>query len=435
MEAGLRVQAAREATEARLKEEVRLKGEALGLTHAQRALVQRGLATLKSEVRGLFDGNTREAIAALQFEMGLTKTGYLTRELIEVLMELGEAERERKEAEAKRQEAERRAEAARRADNEAFARAKSEGTAESYASYLDAYPSGRHAVEARRLRAEAAERGHGPAVGERFRDCETCPEMVVVPSGSFMMGSKGPYSLRGEHHESPVHRVTIADPFAVGVYELTRKEWSWFLEETNHSMGDGCWIVEGGKWVMNSEGDWRSPGFRFSQGDDSHPVVCVNWEDAQAYVQWLSMKTGNRYRLLGESEWEFAARAGTGTAFWWGDNQGRNQANCANHCESPWDGLETAPVGSFLPNAFGLYDVHGNVSEWVGDCYHENYSGAPADGSVWTDDGDCSYRLKRGGSWINPPVSMRSAARSSDPPHARSYNVGFRVASVVSLTK
>ncbi len=355
------------------------------------------------------------------------------RQQAEAPRRLEQEQRQRSELRTRLERERREAEAARRADDAAFLSAKVAGTAESYSSYLETYPSGRHVAEARRLRTEAEKRERSPKVGERFRDCEICPEMAVVRSGSFMMGSKEPLSLRRVgYHESPMHRVTIAYPFAVGVYELTRREWNWFVEETNHSMGDGCWIVEDGEWAMNSEGDWRNPGFPFSQGDDSHPVVCVNWEDAQTYVQWLSMKTGNRYRLLSESEWEFVARAGTRTHFWWGEKVGRNQANCAHGCESYWGGKGTAPVGSFLPNAFGLYDVHGNVSEWVGDCYHKNYSAAPADGSVWADGGDCNgrikHRMKRSGSWVNPPVDMRSASRSSDPPKARSYNVGFRVA-------
>ena len=318
----------------------------------------------------------------------------------------------------------------RRADDAAFSRAKTEGTVEGYESYLESTPLGRHVVEAQRLRAAAVEeRKRGPEIGERFRDCAECPEMVVVSVGSYMMGSLWLESERGDH-EGPAHRVTIPKPFAVGVYEVTRKEWSRFVKKTNYSMEDGCWIVEGGKWVMNSGRSWRNPGF--PQGD-GHPVVCVSWEDAQAYVQWLSRKTGDWYRLLSESEWEYVARAGTGSRYWWGDEVGRGRANCAGNpgCRSRWGGRQTAPIGSFSPNAFGLHDVHGNVSELVEDCLHESYAGAPADGSVWRSGGDCSYRMARGGSWVNLPKDIRSASRVGEPSKARSYNVGFRVTKVL----
>ena len=371
-EAELRVQAAREAAEARLKEEARSKEEALGLTHAQRVLVQRGLAAFWDDdegvADGLFDEGTREMITEYQSLYGVTETGYLTRGQFESLMALGEE-------------------------------------------------------------AEAADRERTPEVGERFRDCAECPELVVVPAGDFMMGSLS-WKTGREDPEGPVHRVTVGEQFAVGVYEVTRKEWSRFEEETSYSMEKGCWIIEGSKWAMNQERHWRNPGF--SQ-DDAHPVVCVNWEDAQAYVQWLSGMTGSRYRLLSESEWEYVTRAGTSSRYWWGDEVGRSRANCAGipGCGSRWGGRQTAPVGSFLSNAFGLYDVHGNVSEWVEDCLHENYMGAPADGSAWTTGGDCSYRVTRGGSCFNPPTNIRSASRGGDPLKARSYNVGFRVAKVL----
>ena len=336
-----------------------------------------------------------------------------------------EAEKKRQEVEHQQDEAERR-----RADDAAFSKAKTEGTVEGYDSYLESNPLGRHVTEAQRLRAAAVvERKRSPVVGERFRDCAECPELVVVPAGDFMMGSLS-WKAGREDSEGPVHRVTIGEPFAVGVYEVTRKEWSRFEEETSYSMEKGCWIIEGGKWAMNSGRHWRNPGFL---QDDAHPVVCVSWEDAQAYVQWLSGKTGNRYRLLSESEWEYVTRAGTRSRYWWGDEVGRSRANCAGNpgCGSRWGGRQTASVGSFLSNAFGLYDVHGNVSEWVEDCLHENYTGAPADGSAWTAGGDCSYRITRGGSCFNPPMNIRSASRVGDSLKARSYNVGFRVAKML----
>ena len=144
-------------------------------------------------------------------------------------------------------------------------------------------------------------------------------------------------------------------------------------------------------------------------GRDANPVVFVNWDEAQQYVAWLSRMTGRPYRLLTEAEWEYAARAGTTTAYWWGDEIGKGNANCLG-CGSKWDARQPAPVGSFKPNAFGLYDMHGNVWQWVEDCYHPNYAGAPADGSAWIGQ-ECSRRVVRGGSWSYPIQSVRAAYR------------------------
>ena len=249
--------------------------------------------------------------------------------------------------------------------------------------------------------------GAQPA-GTTFRDCPECPVMVVVPSGSFLMGS-----VESEE-ERPVHRVTIGYPFAVGVYEVTFGEW------------DAC-VSEGGCRSFFGLGDegW---------GRGRRPVISISiWEFAQDYVRWLSGKTGEAYRLLSESEWEYAARAGTTTRYWWGDEVGWNRANC-DGCGSRWDGRQTAPVGSFSPNPFGLYDVHGNVSEWVEDCWNESYHGAPADGSAWeeeeswieTRNGRC-HRVLRGGSWYFRPGGLRSASRTSGW-SVNPANVGFRVA-------
>ena len=240
--------------------------------------------------------------------------------------------------------------------------------------------------------------------GSRFRDCGACPEMVVVPAGSFMMGS--PSAERGRYRdEGPVHRVTIGEPFAVGVYEVTFDEWQ------ACARGGGC----GG----------YSPADQ-SWGGGKRPVINVSWKDAQAYVEWLSRKTGRPYRLPSESEWEYVARAGTRTAYWWGDRVGQRRANCKG-CMSRWDNSRTAPVGSFSANAFGLHDVHGNVSEWVGDCWNSGYGRAPRDGSAW-ESGDCDHRIVRGGAWIAVPNAMRSAFRSSTFFGSRYSTTGFRVA-------
>ena len=240
-------------------------------------------------------------------------------------------------------------------------------------------------------------------VGNVFRDCEVCPEMVVVPSGSYMMGSP-PSEELGPDDERPVHRVTIGQPFAVGVYEVTFDEW------------DAC-VSEGGC------GGYRPDDEGWGRG--RHPVINASWGDAQAYVAWLSRNTGKEYRLLSESEWEYVARAGTRTRYPWGDEIGRSRANCGNDCG---DGYEyTAPVGSFAANEFGLHDTAGNVWEWMQDCWNGSYEGAPADGSAW-ESGDCGRRVLRGGSWGNEPRILRSANRNGDDPANRGSSYGFRVA-------
>ena len=248
----------------------------------------------------------------------------------------------------------------------------------------------------------------GRQPGERFRDCATCPELVVVPAGSYQMGS--PSSEEGRYdNEGPVHRVTIAQAFAVGVYEVTFGEWDACVS------GGGC-----GGYRPDDRG-W---------GRDRRPVINVSWEDARAYVGWLSQETDQSYRLLSEAEWEYVARAGTTTPFHFGQTIHPSQANYdesdgAYYDES--DGERTVPVGSFQPNAFGLYDVHGNVWEWVQDCWNESYAGAPSDGRAW-EAGDCSGRVLRGGSWYYIPRSLRSANRSWYTADYRFFNYGFRIA-------
>lgn len=250
----------------------------------------------------------------------------------------------------------------------------------------------------------------GKGVGQVFRDCDACPEMVVVPAGSFRMGSPSSEAGRADD-EGPVHRVNIAQPFAVGVYEVTFAEW------------DAC-VADGGC------GGHR-PGDE-GWGRGTRPVINVDWEEAQAYVEWLSGKTGKRYRLLSESEWEYAARAGTTTPFHTGRSISTGQANYSgNYTYGPGGtGVyrkKTVAVGSFSPNAFGLHDVHGNVWEWVQDCWNANYQGAPNDGSAWQS-GDCGRRMLRGGSWFDDPRGLRSASRGRSTPGGHNYVVGFRVA-------
>jgi len=251
----------------------------------------------------------------------------------------------------------------------------------------------------------AAERALKP--GDTFRECaKDCPEMVVLPAGEFMMGSSADDPDHYDN-EGPLHRVTIAQPVAVSKFEVTFEQW------------DACVAVGGCARVPDS-----------NMGRGMRPVINVSWDHAQQYVAWLAEMSGRPYRLLSEAEWEYAARAGTTTAFSWGDELGKNNANC-NGCGSEWDGRQTAPVGSFAPNPFGLYDMHGNVWEWVEDCLHADYEGAPTDGSPWAE-GNCNERVIRGGSWIGYPVGLRSALRfwySSDDHGA---DLGLRVARTLS---
>ena len=276
-----------------------------------------------------------------------------------------------------------------------------------------------------------------PQPGEVFHDCPTCPELVVVPAGSYQMGSPA-HEVARHDDEGPVHRVRIANPFAVGVYEVTVGEYGRFVETTSYEGEEECYMYTG---VNFEKVSWRDPGFRQTERD---PVVCVSWEDAQAYAAWLSEETGQGYRLLSEAEWEYVARAGTTTPFHFGETISPSQANYDGgyYDESDDDyyygggyrsgygpgqhGEQTMPVGSFEANAFGLYDVHGNVWEWVQDCWHENYNGAPSDGRAW-ETGDCRRRVWRGGSWEDGPWMLRSAKRFSSRVKLRDF-IGFRIA-------
>ena len=231
--------------------------------------------------------------------------------------------------------------------------------------------------------------------GNKFRDCDICPKMVVVPAGSFMMGSTD-----GDSDERPVHRVTISEPFAVGRHEVTFREW------------DAC-VSGGGCSHRPDDEGW---------GRGDRPVIAVNWNDAQEYVRWLSHKTGATYRLLSESEWEYVARAGTTGPYHFGSTISTSQANYDENLG------RTAPVGSYAANGFGLHDVHGNAWEWVEDCWHDSYDGAPSDGSAWTSGGDCDGRVLRGGSWDVGPRYLRSANRSRGWVGHRYDYLGFRVA-------
>jgi formylglycine-generating enzyme required for sulfatase activity len=240
--------------------------------------------------------------------------------------------------------------------------------------------------------------------GVSFKDCATdCPEMVIIPAGSFAMGS--PETESGHQiTEEPQHKITITKPFAVSKFEVTFAEW------------DAC----------AAHGDCRTHVSDHGFGRDGQPVINVSWDDAQRYVAWLSGVTGKTYRLLSEAEYEYAARAGTQTAYPWGDEIGINKADCAG-CGSRWDVAQTAPVGSFTANQFGLYDMVGNVWEWVEDCLHEDYNDAPVDGSAWMTGGDCGHHRLRGGSWSSARDELRSANRGRSAADNRLEIIGFRV--------
>jgi formylglycine-generating enzyme required for sulfatase activity len=279
----------------------------------------------------------------------------------------------------------------------------------------------------------AAERALKPR--DSFKECDRCPEMVVVPAGSFTMGS--PESERMPvaaalvkygivpgnlttapplSSEGPQHKVTIGRPIAAGRFAVTFDQW------------DAC-VDDGGC------GGYRPSDQGWGRG--SRPVVNVNWDDAQGYVAWLSRKTGKSYRLLSEAQWEYMARAATTTPFWWGSSLSTNQANyngTRTYADQPTgeNRQKTLPVASFAPNPWGFYQVHGNSYDWVEDCFHDDYIGAPVDGSVWITEKNCKGHVVRGGAWTSAPWVLRSAFRGWFPTDFRSSNHGFRIARILA---
>ena len=273
-----------------------------------------------------------------------------------------------------------------------------------------------------------------------FRDCPTCPEMVVMPAGQFAMGSSETYITIGEETyylgsaSQPQHSVTISNPFAVGKYEVTRGQYAAFVDETGHSTRDGCYEYTDDGRNYDNDLNWRSSGFSQS---DNHPVVCVSWHDAQAYAGWLSKKANKKYRLLSEAEWEYMVRAGTTTPYHFGSTILPSQARywhsgCGSISNSLCRG--TVQVGSYPANAFGLHDMHGNVYEWVEDCWHSSYDGAPSDGSAWSYQCDYeSFFVVRGGAWNNMLHRIHSAYR--DYFQVPDQSIGFRVAHIPNYVK
>jgi formylglycine-generating enzyme required for sulfatase activity len=283
----------------------------------------------------------------------------------------------------------------------------------------------------------AQERGLKPK--DTFRECENCPEMVVVPAGAFTMGSPDSESQR-DSDEGPQHTVTIPRPFAAGKLHVTVDQFAAFVRETGYSASTKCYKFASTK---TSGGSWRDPGF---VQEGSHPVVCINWDDAKAYVAWLAKKTDKPYRLLSEAEFEYAARGRTSPGayprFWFGNDEsdicrngnGADQKardsipEAKNWTVAPCnDGYAyTSPAGHYTANAFGLYDMAGNAWQWLEDCWHSDYNGAPADGSPWTTTCSGSGRVVRGGSWYYSPWSLRAARRVRDT--VEDSGIGVRVA-------
>ena len=284
-----------------------------------------------------------------------------------------------------------------------------------------------------------------------FRDCAECPEMVVVPAGRYRMGLSFAEAVglgADGFYATPDHVVTIAESFAVGAHEVTRREWSVFVSEGGDRGNFYCFTpprydTRTIGLVWNEDARWDRPGF---EQNDAHPAVCVSWQDARDYVEWLSDRTGEDYRLLSESEWEYAARGGRSTSsrHWYEhSSQACVHANArdrsTNEAYPMWAGppfhdcrdghVYTAPVASFAPNGYGLYDMLGNAREWTEDCWSPGYYGAPADGSAR---GGCSVtfgrRVIRGGSWYGKPGEVQLWYRDDLAGDAHFANLGFRVA-------
>jgi formylglycine-generating enzyme required for sulfatase activity len=237
-----------------------------------------------------------------------------------------------------------------------------------------------------------------PAALAEVKDCPACPTLVYLFPGSFVMGSDS-----SDPSEKPAHHVTLRTPFAIGKYEVTVKEWN------------AC--VEAG--ACQRVGQYASP-------TPQAPIRDVSWDDARQYLKWLSTSSGKPYRLPSEAEWEYAARGGTSTRYWWGDQMAPGKANCKD-CGPPWRSEGPADGGSFAANPNGLYDMNGSVWEWVGDCWHSSFSGSPADGDAW-DEPNCSVRVIRGGSWREPAPYMASSTRFRYDAAVRHSENGFRVA-------
>jgi formylglycine-generating enzyme required for sulfatase activity len=286
------------------------------------------------------------------------------------------------------------------------------------------------------------------AVSAQERDCEACPELALVPPGNFVMGTPaervGPDAARDE---IPQLVMTIARPFYIAVHEVTVGQFRRYVEATGNEPAPGCRVWLGGQWVRERDRGWRDPGFSAPPADDE-PVVCVNWDDARAYADWLARESGRRYRLPSEAEWEYAARGGTSFARFWAERDSHEEVTLSLACDYAnvydatavdawhfaWPNARCddrsaglAPVGRYRPNAFGIRDIIGNAREWVQDCYTASYLGRPIDARAWTWQGGCDSVVVRGGSWASRPREARAAARDAEPAALRQSDLGFRV--------
>ena len=267
-----------------------------------------------------------------------------------------------------------------------------------------------------------------------FKECPACSEMVGIPAGRFVMGS--PAKELGRFDSEGPQRIVTVKAFALAQYDVTSEEYLTFLRATGYQP-EPCNKILNMRWRVPGNGVALPP---YDEEPARWPASCIGWKDAHAYIDWLNLEVRkarpnlpNRsgpYRLPSEAEWEFAARAGTTTARWWGDAIGTGNANC-NGCGSPYDFRALSNVDSFKPNPFGLYGMLGNVWQWTEDCWHKGYIGAPADGRPWAEK-NCTRHVLRGGSWDNVPVFVRSAARTGGEGNGDEFDystlAGFRLA-------
>ncbi|MCC5861164.1 MAG: SUMF1/EgtB/PvdO family nonheme iron enzyme [Gammaproteobacteria bacterium] len=301
-----------------------------------------------------------------------------------------------------------------------------------------------------------AQQGSDQLAAETIRDCDTCPELVLIPAGEFLMGADiaEPRSLGLPEfwatREQPVTHVTVERNFYLGKYEISRGEFAQFAAATGYTPEPGCWHFVGSEWLFDETRNWQDAGI---DQDDTHPVTCVNWLDAQAYLAWLSQKTGYVYRLASEAEWEYAVRAGTQTVYWFGDSPeqicefvnlgdittrerfGWDQTEIKYEVMDNWKGEEcrdgyatTAPVHETAANPFGLYGMLGNANEWVADCWNDDHSEAPGTQAARLTGTDCGLRVMRGQGWTAIAASTRPAFRLKMNATDRRFTFGFRVA-------
>lgn len=286
-----------------------------------------------------------------------------------------------------------------------------------------------------------------------IQDCATCPEMVPLPTGTFMLGASAregvELGLPAEFaaREQPRRRIVIDRSIAFSRYEITRAQFAAFVAASGYTPEPGCWHYVGTEWLFDAARSWRDT--QLDQADD-HPVTCVNWQDAAAYARWLSQETGQSYRLPSEAEWEYAARAGTEGPWWFGSNRTEicryvNLGDQDTETRFRWTGLPTrlriewnpedchdgfattSPVDAKPPNAFGLYGLLGNVMEWVEDCWHDDYSAGPTDQAARVSSGDCSQRVMRGQGWLAIAGSARASFRRKMASTDRRFTFGIRV--------